>query len=844
MKPLEYAFECPLRYGLHARPAGRLAEVASRFTAEVVLTNARTGAAANAKSALAIVAIDARHGDPCRLKCTGGDAAAAHAALRDFVLTALPQCDEPLPEAIVEGVVALPRALRQTGGRWLAGTPICAGVGRGAVLLLTGSTLPTDLAHLGAGSPAQEREKVRRAIAAVCATLEAKLAARPSPVAAGILSAHLSIASDVALAERILQSVAKCQSAGQAILAAAAFFTSRLTAAESLYVRERAIDVEDISLQLLEQVYGEHFQAPEVRLARPTVVVAETLAPRQLLALDRRFLKALVLERAGTTSHAVVLARAFGIPTLTGVAEVHSRLREGLEVVVDADLGVVITEIDAPVARYYVREERRRRRREERLARHAHGPAVTRDGQRLEVAANIGTAEEAAPAFAQGAESIGLFRTEMLFLDRSAPPSEDEQFAVYAEAARVAGDRPVILRTIDIGGDKPVPYLELPPEANPYLGCRGVRLYPRHRDVFLAQLRAILRASAFGRLWVMVPMVSEPDEVRWVKARLEEARAELAAAGVAFDPNLPLGIMVEVPSVALVLDQVAAEVDFLSVGTNDLTQYLFAADRDNDRVSALHSPRHPAGLRLLARIAAEARAQGRWLGLCGEMAANPLDLPLLLGLGLDEISTSAPGIPALKSAIARHSAADCRALLERALACRNTAEVEGLLIAFQAGVATVGLLDPDLIALDCDCESKEETVQELVDALYAAGRTDRPLAVEEAVWEREATYATGLGNGFAVPHCRTDAVRANSIALARLARPVAWGAPGDRPVECVILLAVREADPDETHLKIFSKLARSLMHDEFRARLLAAPDADAVLQRLAEELGIPAERAT
>ena len=843
MKSFEFAFACPLTYGLHARPASRLAEVASRFGAEITLANARTAATANAKSALAIVALEARHGDPCRLKCAGPDAEAAHAALREFIQVVLPTTDEPLPAAAPEAAVALPRALRVAGVRWLAGTPVCGGVGRGAVSFLTGSSLPKDLSHLPAGSQAQERDKVRRAVAAVCAALEAKLAARPTPVAAGILSAHLSIASDVALAERILQSVTRGQSAGQAILAAAAFFTSRLTAAETLYVRERAIDVEDIALQLLEQIYGEHFHPPEIRLDRPAVVVAETLAPRQLLALDRSFVRALVLERAGTTSHAVVLARAFGIPTLTGVPEVRTRLCEGPEVVVDADLGVVLCAVSDAVARYYEREARRRQRRQQRLARHAHAPAVTRDGQRLEIAANVGTAEEVGPAFAQGADSIGLFRTEMLFLDRTTPPSEDEQFAAYAEAARLAGGRPVILRTLDLGGDKPVPYLDLPPEANPYLGCRGVRIYPRHRELFVAQLRAILRASAHGRLWIMVPMVSEPDEARWVRARLDEVRAELAAAGVAFDPETPLGVMVEVPSVALVLDQMAAEVDFLSVGTNDLTQYLFAADRDNERVAGLHSARHPAGLRLLARIAADARAHGRWLGLCGEMAASPFDLPLLVGLGLDEISTSAPGIPALKSAVSRLAAADCRAVLERALACRSAAEVEGLLAAFHARVATAGLLDRDLITLDSDSASKEEAVQELVDALYAAGRTDRPLAVEEAIWARETAYPTGLGNGFAVPHCRTDAVSANAIALVRLARPVAWDPTGERPVGCVLLLAVREDDPDETHLKIFSKLARSLMHDEFRARLSAAADADAVLRCLAEELGIAVEPA-
>lgn len=838
MNAYERTFQCPLPNGLHARPASQLAEVAGRFAAEIALTNERSGAVANAKSVLAIVANDVRLGDTCRLRITGADAEAAHAALGEFVTSVLPVCDEPLPTATSGTGVVLPRSLGKVAIRWHAGTAACPGIGRGIVVAAGGTALPAGLADEQAVSGEEAQQRVRGAVAAVRAALEARLALHPSATEKGILQAHLAIVGDAGLGEKIDELTSAGCSAGQAMVRAAEFFIARLRAAESAYVRERAVDVEDICLQLLEQVYGERFKPACVELTGPSIVVAENLTPRQLLSMDKRFLKGLVLEHAGATSHAVILARSFNIPTLTGVAQVRANLPAGREAVVDANLGIVLPEVSAAVNRYYDREVGKLRRRQERFAPYVHAPAVTRDGRRLEVAANVATAEELAAAFAQGAEGVGLFRTEMLFMDRDVPPSEEEQFAVYVRAARAADGRPVIIRTIDIGGDKPVPYLHLPREANPFLGYRGVRIYPDHRDVFDSQVRAIIRASAFGRVWLMAPMICTIEEVRWVKARIAKIQAELSADGVAFDQKMPVGIMVEVPSTAFIMDQLAAEVDFFSIGTNDLSQYFLAVDRDNDQVAGLYSARHPSFLRLLDKIVDEARRYDRWVGMCGEMTRSQRNLPLLVGLGVNEISTASPEIPALKEAISRLSTADCRAVLEKAMACCTVAEVEAAVAEFRGRGVSQGLLDGELITIGSDSASKEEAIKEIVDAFYVTGRTDQPEAVEEAVWAREAKYSTGLGHGFAIPHCKTDAIAASSMGVVRLARPIEWQSLDDQPVQCVILLAVRESDKDDAHMKVFAKLARRLMHEDFRGRLLAAADREAVLRRLEEELEI------
>lgn len=833
----EYTFQFSLPNGLHARPASRLADVAAGFVSDIRLINERTGSDANAKSVLSIVANDVRLGDDCRIHISGTDAEVALVDIRNFTTHILPTCDEPLREPAAEDERVIPRMLLKANVPWHTGTTVCDGIGQGVVVVAGRSSLSAEQECGVAYSCDEEQGKARRAIADVQDGLKGKLAARPSSTEAGVLRAHLSIAADTTLEAKITESTAAGSSAACAIVKAGEFFAARLRVSESLYIRERAIDVEDICQQMLECLYDGKSLAIGIELTKPSVVLAKNLTPRQFLALDKRLLKALILEHAGTTSHTVILARSFGIPTLTGVTDLTAHVSVGREAIVDANLGIVIIEINDQVRRYYERESRRLAGLRNRLATHIHSSAITRDGQRLEVAANVATTDELSPAFEHGAEGIGLFRTEMLFMGRDEAPSEQEQFAVYSHAAQAAAGRPVIIRTVDIGGDKPLPYLQMGGESNPFLGYRGVRIYAEYQDMIANQLRAIVRASAFGTVRTMVPMVCSLEEVRWFKSRIAEVQAELTASGVAFDPSMQIGIMVEVPSAAFILDQLCAEVSFCSIGTNDLMQYFLAVDRDNEKVADLYNARHPAFLRLLAKIVNDARRQGCWVGMCGEMARNEQNLPLLIGLGLDEISVAVPDVLTLKAAITQLSASDCREVLAAALNCEDISAVDTVLASSKVRGDVQSLIGPELIQVDSESQSREEVIKEIADALCVSHRTNDALTVEEAFWAREDVQSTNLGNGFAIPHCKTDQLFANSVGMVRLAKPIKWN-DDDPPVQCVILLAIRKSDKDGTHMKVFSTLARKLMNEEFRSHLLDASDRDAIHAFLMNELGL------
>ncbi len=432
---------------------------------------------------------------------------------------------------------------------------------------------------------------------------------------------------------------------------------------------------------------------------------------------------------------------------------------------------------------------------------------------------------------AQGAEGVGLFRTEMLFLARKEPPGEDEQFDEYRRALAACGGRPVIVRTLDVGGDKPLPYLSLPREDNPFLGYRAVRIYREFDSLFRTQVRALVRASAHGPLRVMIPMVASIDDVRWVRDVIADEQARLQADAIAFDPRMPLGAMIEVPAAAFMMAELSRALDFFSIGTNDLLQYLLAADRTNPRVAGIARPFEPSFLRVLDSIVSQAREHGRWIGLCGELGGQARFLPLLVGLRLDEISMTVGEVAATKALLGSLSAEKCRALLGDALKAATADEVERRLDE-RGHWRAQPLIEPDLVALDVEARSQQEAIKAAVDLLYAAGRTDRPRDVEDAVWRREATYPTNVGHGVAVPHCKTDTVGSNSLAVVRLRRPVAWSASDEQPVRTVLLLASRQSDPATEHLRVFAALARTLMHEEFRNELDEAADPAAVCATL------------
>ncbi|HUK12548.1 MAG TPA: phosphoenolpyruvate--protein phosphotransferase [Thermoanaerobaculaceae bacterium] len=833
--PCELEFRFPLRHGLHARPAAALCAAASPFAAEIVLANRRSGRQGNAKSALALVATLTRPGDGCTLRIAGEDEAAALAALRRFVSAELPLCDEePAAPARDAGEARpLPRALRREGVVVHRGVAACGGIGR-APALVAARPVAADLAARPAGSPAEETARFERACAEVGAELRRRRDASANATERAILAAHLAILTDPELRAGVARALGERGGpAGQAVLDTAERFAAALTEAGSALLAERALDVRDVAVQVVRALDPDLPPPAALALERDAVVAAEELSPAQFLALDSARLKGLVLARGGVTSHTVVLARARGVPCVTGAGDAVRALRAGQDVIVDGERGLVVADPAPEVVRFYAAQAAALGAERARLAAAAARPAATAEGRRVEVGANVASLAEARAALAAGAEGIGLFRTEMLFMERAEAPSEEEQAAVYAEAARLAGGRPVVIRTLDAGGDKPIPYLALPAERNPFLGLRAVRIYDAYPDLAAAQVRAIVRASAAGNVRIMFPMVASLEELRALRALVAAQMRALAEAGVPFDPALEVGVMVEVPAVAFAIDEVAREADFLSIGSNDLLQYLLAVDRDNPRVAHLYDPFQPAFVRVLAAICRGARAHGRRVGLCGELGGDARAVPLLVGLGLDEVSVGAARIGAVKAAIAGCSATECEELARAAAAAATAAEVRTQLDAFAGRAAGGALLAADLVRLGSRSATREEAIRELVDLLRAGGRVADPDEVEDAVWRREDAGTTGVGFGIAIPHCRSEAVRASSIAVASYPDGVAWASLDGAPVGMAILIAVSARAGDDAHLRMIAALSRRLMDDGFRARLLAAGDAAEVVALVA-----------
>jgi len=832
----QLVFLCPLVTGLHARPASHLAEVANQFAAESSLTNLRNGRVANAKSVLGVIAADVRHGDRCALHVTGSDAASALSALGRFVESTLSECDVPLvPNESQSRPRTPPRLLKAAKVTCVPGTPVSRGIGRGTVVVLKKMALPGGLDASCGGDPRQELERMKDAVGAVRQRIGEKLKYSLTPTGTQVLQADLAMAGDILLWEKLQERVLAGKSAGQAVVETGEFFMDLLGRSENEYVRQRSADIEEICLQLLEEV-SEISPAAKVELHEPAVLVAETLAPQQLLELDLDWLKGLVIEHSETTSHAAILARSLGIPTIAGVRNARLRLTSGREVVVDANRGFVVPETSAAVRRFYEREEETLERRKEVRSNNSGKPDRSADTTSMEVGGNAASGEELGVALENGADGIGLFRTEMIFLGREDAPTEEEQYAIFSEAARRASGRPVIIRTFDIGGDKKVPYLSLPPEDNPFLGYRGIRIYPEYRELLHSQLRAILRASTAGCIQIMAPMVSSLRELLYFKTEVGRARQHLARNGVKFQGDIPIGIMIEVPSAAYLIEELSTEADFFSIGTNDLSQYFFAADRSNSRIAGNFTVRHPAFLRFLKQLVDKIRQTRKWVGMCGEMAADVRNLPLLVGLGLDEISVPAADVHDTKRALAMLRPADCVNLLDRALLCQETAAVEDLLADQPASPQP--LLSDELVLLESTSQSKEEALHEMVNAFYISGRTENRDLVEDALWAREAEYSTGLGHGFAIPHCKTDAISANSICILRPKKPIDWDSIHGEQVQMVVLLALRNSDVANTHMQVFSSLARKLDDDDFRKHLLNFETAHQVTGYLADQLGL------
>lgn len=529
----------------------------------------------------------------------------------------------------------------------------------------------------------------------------------------------------------------------------------------------------------------------------------------------------------------MILARSFNIPTLVGMDINALSPWIGQQVQIDGNAGLLVVELNDTVRRYYQQEDDLQVQLREQQRAWLSQEGRTIDGVRIEVAANIAHSVESAAAFANGAEAIGLFRTEMLYMDRPSAPSEDELYNIYCQALEAAGGRSIIVRTMDIGGDKPVEYLNIPAENNPFLGYRAVRIYEEYLTLFRTQLRSILRASAHGSLKIMIPMISSMEEILWIKEQLAEVKQTLRADHIPFDEKIPLGIMLEVPSVMFIIDQCCEEIDFFSIGSNDLTQYLLAVDRDNAKVTRHYNSLNPAFLRALDYVVQAVHRQGKWIGLCGELGAKGSVLPLLVGLGLDELSMSAPSILATKARLSQLDSRACRQLLNQAMECRTSLEVEHLLAQFRMTLQDAPLITPQCITLNSDWRSKEEVIKGMTDNLLLAGRCRYPRKLEADLWAREAVFSTGLGFSFAIPHSKSEHIEQSTISVARLSEPVTWG---DEEAQFIIMLTLNKHAAGDQHMRIFSRLARRIMHEEFRSALVSANSSEAIAALLQKEL--------
>jgi phosphocarrier protein FPr len=530
-----------------------------------------------------------------------------------------------------------------------------------------------DVAEPGEGVDA-ERRRLAAALAAAhgqLAALRAQLHAKADPAKAAIFAAHEELISDPDLLEIAESAIAKGKSAGFAWKKAAATHADRLAALRNELLAQRANDLRDVGQRVLSLLTGVDVRPP----AYPpnSVLVAEELTPSDTAALDRSRVSGICTTRGGATSHVAILARSLEIPALAGVDPAVLDVPGGTVVILDANDGTLrlhaSSEAVAVIRRAQERSELRRR---ENTAR-ALEPAITLDGRRIKVLANIGGLEDATRIAGLGGEGVGLLRSEFLFMGRRDAPTEEEQFETYKAIAEAVGPgRPLIIRTLDVGGDKPLDYLPIPKEDNPFLGERGVRVGLDRPEILRTQLRAILRATAFGKVSVMFPMIATLNELRDVKAMLCE---EAASLGV---PPVAAGIMVEVPATAIMAAQFAREANFFSIGTNDLTQYTLAMDRGHPKLARQVDGLTPSVLTLIAHTVRGAQPLGRRIGVCGAIASDPGAVPILLGIGVDELSVSLPAIPAVKAQIRSLRFDECQRLAERALAAESAQEVRAL----------------------------------------------------------------------------------------------------------------------------------------------------------------------
>ncbi|MDM9384344.1 phosphoenolpyruvate--protein phosphotransferase [Chlorogloeopsis sp. ULAP01] len=657
------------RLGLHARPAAKFVACATRFQSLIQVCNlTKSSGFVRADSINQVTMLGARQGHEIVITATGTDADEALAALQALVESHFGEDDisseshpispsPPLPPSSLKGIPASP------------GVAIAPSFQFKKTTVVWHHAAPIHVHEYHVENPETEWQRLQSALRIARQEIQALLTHSSIQIGdaeASIFDAHLLFLEDPILLETVQERIfalhLNAEAAWSAVIEEVASNYHQL---EDPYLQERVADVVDVGQRILRILSGTPITT--VDLSQPAILVACDLTPSDTASLDPTKVLGICITAGSATAHSAILARSLGIPAVVGLPSEILQVADGTLLSVDGETGNVWIEPEADtLAALEVKRHTQQTARQKALAT-AHQPCLTRDRHQMSVLANIGSIEDTQQALSMGAEGVGLLRTEFLYLHRTSAPSEEEQLTVYQAIAQLLGTHPLIIRTLDVGGDKPLPYLKMQPETNPFLGWRGIRFCLDRPQILQTQLRAILRASAGHQVKIMFPMIATVAEIQAAKAMLAEVQAELRQAGIPFDEKMEVGIMVEVPSAVAVAEQLAQEVDFFSLGTNDLSQYVMAADRTNPQVALLADALHPAVLRMIQQTVQAAHTAGIWVGLCGEVAADPLAAPILLGLGLDEVSLSPPAIGAFKEAIAQLTMAQAQAIATTAL---------------------------------------------------------------------------------------------------------------------------------------------------------------------------------
>ncbi len=657
----------PNQAGLHARPATTFSELANTFASDIRVTYLEKSA--NGKSMPALLKLGAPGQAALTILARGADATAALEALSQAVATGLGDEDEP---EITEAP-DLPAWKPVSHGHAISGVSASPGLAIAPIFhYRTAHLIVTDTPKDAESEELSFKQAVATASAEISAIHES-VQARAGKAEAAIFRAHLALLNDKELFDEVCTQIDIGHSAAWAWQQAIETRAEELRHIENERLAERAADLHDVGQRVLRLLSGTEYGDTHLP-DQPVILIADDLSPSDTAKLDPRRILALCMASGGPTSHTAIIARSLDIPAIVGAGGAVHEIPSGHVCIADGTSGLLYIEPDErdlESARLF--QTSLEGQREEEFE-NRYQPAVLRDGHRVEIAANIGKADEAAAAVEAGAEGIGLMRTEFLFLDRQTPPSEDEQYEAYCTMTRALNGLPLILRTLDIGGDKLASYISVPKEENPFLGVRGIRLCLSQPEIFLPQLRAIYRASLTGPIRIMFPMITTLEDLQAAKHLAEQVRREVGA------PPVEIGIMVEVPATVLMAREFAKEADFFSIGTNDLTQYTLAMDRLHAALAKNVDGLHPAVLRMIDMTVKAAKAEGKWTGVCGGVAGDPLGAAILTGLGVAELSVSLPSIAGVKASLRRLKFSQTQALAQRALACRTATEVRQLAI--------------------------------------------------------------------------------------------------------------------------------------------------------------------